>query len=346
MRNRCARWMLRSLVLLLVAVLSAFATFGARTAYAEELRLIARYPIQGEFRHIQGFDIDRDGSLLLVDREAPAVVRIDATGRRIASYSQPGKRYCEISAPTAVAATTDGFVLFDFARQHLLRFGPKGDCQSDDLLRTFQATGGLAMSGNRLIGGGSLMKLMPGERCVFFSTDAIGASPTCLLTIKDDKLWLLYGRRFIAASKTTAYYMVPYEPVLYISNGTAVARAVPLAGLGIPVATLPADELQIRMDRGRYFDFYNRQAVIEGVAATRVGVVVATRTPGKEHRVDLRYFKDGSATASASASLMIAPVTGGYPVHIRGNGDDRVYVLIAKGTHPSLHYEALVYQIR
>jgi hypothetical protein len=62
--------------------------------------------------------------------------------------------------------------------------------------------------------------------------------------------------------------------------------------------------------------------------------------------VDLRYFKDGSATASAAASLAIAPATGAYPVHIRGDGDDRVVLLIAKGKHPSLRYEAVVYKIR
>lgn len=326
-------------------VLCAFAILGAGTLHAEELRLIARYPIQGAFRQISGFDIDRHGNLLVADSEAPAVVRIDAAGKRIASYSQPGKSYCEISGPTAVAATMDGFVLFDFARQHLLQFGPGGECQSDDLLRTFQSGGALAMSGNRMIGGGSLMKKRPGERCVFFSTDSEGSSATCLLTITDDKLWFLYGREFADASKTTAYFMVPYDPVLYISNGTAAAKPVPLRGLGVGGATLPADELQIRMDRARYYDFYNRQSVVEGVAATRAGVVVATRTPGKEHRVDLRYFKDGSATASAAASLTMAPVIGGYPVHIRGNGDDRVVLLIAKGKHPSLRYEAVVYQI-
>ncbi len=329
-------------------VLCAFAILGAGTLRAEELRLVARYSFQGVFSHIKSFDIDPQGNLLVVDSDAPAVVRIDAGGKRIGSYSQPGKAYCEISGPEAVAATTDGFVLFDFARQHLLRFGPDGECQSDDLLRTFQTNGALAMSGSRLVGGGSLMKKKKGERCVFFSTDsdASAASATCLLTIYDDKLWLLYGRRFVDASKTTAYYMTPYDPVLYVSNGTAVARALPLRGLGVGGATLPADELQIRMDRAKFFDFYNRQTVIEGVAATRAGVVVATRTPGKEHRVDLRYFKDGSATASAAASLTMTPVTGAYPVHIRGNGDDRVVLLIAKGKYPSLRYEAIVYQIR
>lgn len=333
---------------LLHVVLCALGILGAGNLRAEDLRLIARYPIEGAFRHITGFDIDRHGNLLVADAETPAVVRINANGRRIGSYSQAGKRYCEISKPTAVAATTDGFVLFDFARQHLLRFGPNSECQSDDLLRTFQTDGPLAMSGSRLVGGGSLMNKKPGERCVFFSTDseATSSSVTCLLTITDDTLWLLYGREFVDASKATAYYMAPYEPVLYISNGTAVATAVSLQGLGVTGVALPADEREIRRDRAKFFDFYNRQAVIEGVAATRAGVVVATRTPGKEHRVDLRYFKDGSATASAAASLTIAPVTGGYPVHIRGNGDDRVYLLIAKGQHPSLRYEAVVYQIR
>jgi len=328
-------------------ILCAFAILGAANLDAEELRQVARYPIQGVFRHIKGFDIDRNGDLLVVDSEAPAVVRINANGKRIESYSQPGKQYCEISGPAAVVATMNGFVLFDWDRQHLLRFGRDGECQSDDLLRTFQASV-LAISGGRIVGGGSLMKMIPGERCVFFSTDLEGSasSATCLLNIKDDKLWLLYARQFVDASRTAAYYMTPYEPVLYISNGTAAAKAIPLRGLGVASATLPADELQIRMDRTKFYDFYNRQTVIEGVAATRAGVVVATRTPGKEHQVNLRYFKDGSATASAATSLTIAPVTGGYPLHIRGNGDDRVVLLIAKGKHPALSYEAVVYQIR
>jgi hypothetical protein len=328
-------------------VLCAFAVLGAGTLRAEELRQIARYPIQGVFRHIKGFDIDRHGNLLVVDSEAPAVVRIDPIGKRIESYSQPGKQYCEISGPAAVFATMNGFVLFDWNRQHLLRFGPDGECQSDDLLRTFQA-GVLATSGGRIVGGGSLMPKIKGERCVFFSTDfeASASSATCHLNITDDKLWLLYSRQFVDGSRTAAYYMTPYEPVLYIANGTAAARAIPLRGLGVARATLPADELQIRMDRTKFYDFYNRQTVIEGVAATRAGVIVATRTPGKEHQVHLRYFKDGSATASATTSLTIAPVTGAYPLHIRGNGDDRVYVLIAKGKHPSLSYEAVIYQIR
>jgi hypothetical protein len=328
-------------------ILCAFAILGAAALHAEELRQIARYPIQGVFRHIKGFDIDRNGNLLVVDSEAPAMVRIDANGKRIESYSQPGKKYCEISGPAAVVATMNGFVLFDWNRQHLLRFGRDGECQSDDLLRTFQADV-LAMSGGRIVGGGSLMKLIPGERCVFFSTDleASASSATCLLNIKDDTLWLLYGREFVGTSKTTAYYMTPYEPVLYISNGTAVAKAVSLHGLGVAGAAVPADEREIRRDRAKFFDFYNRQTVIEGVAATRAGVVVATRTPGKEHQVNLRYFKDGSGTASANTSLTIAPVTGGYPLHLRGDGDDRVVLLIAKGKHPALSYEAVVYQIR
>jgi hypothetical protein len=332
---------------LLLLVVYAFVVLGASTLRAEELRQIGRYPIQGAFRHIKGFDIDRYGNLLVVDSEAPAVIRVDAKGKRIASYSQAGKHYCEISGPAAVIATANGFVLFDWARQHLLRFGSDGECQSDDLLRTFQA-GALTVSGGRIIGSGSLMKKIPGERCVFFSTDleASASSATCLLNITDDKLWLLYGRQFVDASRTAAYYMTPYDPVLYVSNRTAVATAVPLRGLGIAPATLPADELQIRMDRTKFYDFYNRQTVVEGVAATRTGVVVATRTPGKEHKVDLQYFKDGAGTASAAISLTMAPVTGGYPLHIRGNGEDRVVLLIAKGKYPALSYEAVVYQVR
>jgi len=328
-------------------VVFAFAIFGAGTLRAEELRLTARFPIQGLFRNIRGFDIDRRGNLLVVDSEAPLVVRIDASGNAIDSYSQPGKRYCEIAAPAAVIATMDGFVLFDWDRQHLMRFGREGECQSDDVLRTFQA-GALTTSGGRIVGGGSLMPKVKGERCVFFSTDfeASASSATCLLNIKDDKLWLLYARQFVDGSRTAAYYMTPYEPVLYVSNGTASAKAIPLAGLGVPRATLPANELQIRMDRTKFYDFYNGQTVIEGVAAARAGVVVATRTPGKEHQVQLRYYKDGAATASAAASLNIAPVTGAFPLHIRGDGEDRVYVLVAKGKHPSLSYEVFVYQIR
>lgn len=332
---------------LLLLVLCAFAILGTDTLRAEELRQVARYPIEGVFRHIKGFDIDRHGNLLVVDTEAPAVVRIDPNSKRVESYSQPGKRHCEISGPAAVIAMMNGFVLFDWDRQHLLRFGPDGDCQSDVLLRTFQ-TDVLTMTGGRIVGGGTLIPKVRGERCIFFSTDidASASSSKCLLNIKDDKLWLLYAREFVDASRTTAYYMTPYDPVLYVSNGTAAARAIPLRGLGVARATLPADELQIRMDRTKFYDFYNRQTVVEGVAATRAGVVVATRTPGKEHQVHLRYFKDGSATASAATSLTMAPVTGAYPLHIRGNGEDRVYVLIAKGKHPSLRYEAVIYQIR
>src|SRR4051794_24602435 len=166
-------------------VLWPLAILAAGTVRAEELRLIARYQIQGTFRHITGFDIDGHGNLLVADSEAPAVVRIDTNGKRIGSYAQAGRRYCEIAKPTAVAATTDGFVLFDFARQHLLRFGRNSECQSDDLLRTFQTDGGLKMIGSRLVGAGSLMNKKRGERCVFFSTDseASVSSATCLLTI-------------------------------------------------------------------------------------------------------------------------------------------------------------------
>ena len=328
-------------------VLIAFAILGAGTVRAEELRQVARYPIEGSFRHIKGFDIDRDGNLLVVDTEAPAVVRVDPNGKFVDSYSQPGKKYCEISGPAAVIATMNGFVLFDWGRQHLLKFGPDGECVSDELLRTFQ-TDVMTMSGGRILGGGTLMPKVRGERCIFFSTDidASAASSKCLVNIKDDKLWLLYARQFVDASRTAAYYMTPYDPVLYVSNGTAPAKAIPLRGLGVARATLPANELQIRMDRTKFYDFYNAQTVVEGVAATRAGVVVATRTPGKEHQVHLRYFKNGSATASATASLNMAPVTGAYPLHIRGNGEDRVYVLIAKGKHPSLRYEAVIYQLR
>jgi hypothetical protein len=338
--------MLRALVLLHL-IYCAFAILGAGPVRAEELRQIARYQVDGAFRNISSFAVDRQGNLLVVDHDGPAVVRVDPTGKRIGSYSQPGKSYCEISGPSAVAGTRDGFVLFDFRRQHLLRFGPDGECQSDDLARTFQAST-LAMSGTRMVGGGSLMKKVPGQRCVFFSTDFADSpgSSACLLTIKNDKLWLLYGRQFVDASLTTAYYMAPYEPVLYTSNGTTEAHAVALQGLGIAPAVLPSNEEQIRMDRARFYDFYNGQTVIEGVAATSKGVVVAVRTPGNEHRVDLRYFRGNSTTASAVASLTIAPVTGAYPVHIRGNGRDLVYVLIAKGRYPSLHYDVVVYQIR
>lgn len=337
--------MLRPSVLLRV-VHCLLAILGTGALRAEELRLVARYPIEGVFRHVKSFTVEPRGNLLVVDSEGPLVVQVDSAGKRVRTYSQSGRRYCEIAGPTAVASVADGFVLFDFGRQHLLRFGPNGECQSDDLLRTFQADA-MAMKGNRIVGAGSLMKKVPGERCVFFSTDSAASltSAACLLTIKNDKLWLLYGREFVDASGTAAYYMVPYEPVLYISNGTAAARAVPLRGLGVTAATLPSNEEQIRMDRTRFFDFYNGQALVEGVAATSAGVVVAARTPGNASKLDLQYFKDGSPTASATASLMLPRVAGAYPVHIRGNGGDRVYVLVANGTHPSLHYEVVVYQL-
>jgi hypothetical protein len=328
-------------------ILCALAVLGAGILRAEELRQVARYPVEGVFRHVKGFDVDRSGNLLVIDSEAPAVVRIDAKGKRIASYSQPGKQYCQITAPTAGIVTKNGFVLFDWGSQRLLRFGPGGECESDHVLRTFQA-GVLATTGDRIAGGGSLMPKIRGERCVFFSTDfdASASSATCLLNITDDKLWLLYGRQFVDASKSAAYYMTPYEPVLYTSNGIGPASAIPLNGLGIVRPTLPADELQIRMDRTRFYNFYNGQTVIEGVAATRAGVVVATRRPGKENQVHLYYFKDGSSNASATTSLAMDPVTGGYPLHIRGSGEDRVVLLIAKGKYPSLTYEAVIYQIR
>lgn len=333
----------------LLHVVVALATvLGSGATRAEELRQVLRYRLEGEFRHVLGFDVDRQGNLVVVDSERPAILRFDPKGRRTASHTQSGKRYCETSSPTAVTMTADGYVVYDIDRQYLLLFNPRGECQSDQRQFTFQAgAGGLtSFPDQRLVGAGSLMKKARGERCVFFSTDAYARSPKCLLNITDDSLWLLYGREYTDASATTAYFMVPYEPVLYVSDGSTPAHAARLQGLGLQAAVLPSDEHVIRADRALAYAYYNQQSVVEGVGALRSGAVVAVRTPGTQHRIDLRYFKNGSVTASASTSFSVPPVVGGYLLHIRGDGTDRVYVLLASGKYPALRYEAVVYQLR
>ncbi len=321
---------------------------GAAPIRAEELKQVSRYRLEGEFRDIMGFDVDAQGNIVVVDSERPAVVKFDPKGRRIAAHTVSGKGYCEVSSPTAVTMTADGYVVYDVDRQYLLLFDRRGQCQSDQRQFTFQAGAGAlsAFPNQRLVGAGSLMKKIRGERCVFFSTDAYAQSGRCLLNITDDRLWLLYGREYADASATTAYFMVPYEPVLHISDGLAPARAIPLQGLGLARAELPSDEHVIRADRALAYAFYNRNTVVEGVGAVRSGAVVATRTAGTQHRIDLRYFRGSSPTASASTSFTLPPVVGAYFLHIRGDGADRVYVLLASGKYPAVRYETVVYQLR
>ena len=328
-------------------------TFGltvcAGYARGEELRLLRRYALQAEFKHVLGFDITRGGEIIVVDYAKPAILRFDQFGKQQQSYSQSGRHYCEIAGPKAIAATSNGFMVWDQTKHTLLRFGVDGECESETLGKNFETPGGaLAWAGNRTIGGGSLMKFPLGRRCVFFSTDAQGtAEPSCLLWLDNDQLWLLYGREFVAATANTAYFMMPYEPVLYESSPpTSPARPIRLDGLTLPTPALPANYQSILSDRKRFFDFLASQSLVEGVAATAGGVVVATRTPGKQHRIDLRYYRRGSRSATAKAFLIIDPPSGGFPLHIRGDGNKQVYLLIAKGTFPSLHYEALVYEVR
>jgi hypothetical protein len=321
---------------------------GATVSGAEELRISSRFTLDGTFHHIASFTVDAQGSLIIADSDAPSVVKVDQVGRRIATFSRPGSSYCEVQEPSAVTVTNEGFLVFDMGRQHLLAFSTDGECLSDQLARTFQTAGPLTRRGTRLVAGGSLLKKKRGERCVFFSTDSAGSpsSAVCLLNITDDRRWLLYGREYVAASRRSVYYMNPYEPVLYTSDGLTGAKAVPLSGLGVPTATLPTNERAIRMDRASFYKFYNGQTLVEGIAATRSGIVVVTRTPGNAARLDVRYFRDGATTPSAATTLSIPPVIGAFPVVVRGYDDDRVCLLVAKGTYPSLRYEAVIFQVR
>lgn len=336
---------------LLVAIFALSAISVAEMALpagvAPRLELVRRYRLQAPLRHVTGMDVLPGGGLIVADAEAPAVLKFDGDGKLQQSFGRPGRAYCEISGPNAVAASSKAVVIWDQERHHLLQFDPQGTCVADDVIRDYEIDrGALTFYGRegRLVAGGDRLR----TDCVFFSIDPRqpGADSPCLYSIADKRFWFLYGRAYVAAGTTVGYYAVPYEPAVWRSARASFA-ARPLRLFDTSLAPIfPANERQIRSNRSLYYQFYDSQKVLEGIAAVRNGLVAVTRTPrGTRHEVSLSYYPTGFTVATAVTTLNAEPVAGAYMLHVRGDGTSNIYVLLARGSWPSLNYDVLVYQL-
>ena len=313
-----------------------------------ELVRLREFPLSGTFRHVQGFAVTPDGGIVVVDHEAPAVLQFDAQGALVRSFSHAGMRHCEISGPEAVAVSDERVVIWDQRRHHLLQFDRDGTCLADDAITTYEIDrGALSFAGGHLVAAGDTLV---GADCAFFSIDPEQPREIddCHQALGSTAMWLLYGRSYVAARPDRSYFAVPYQSLLWQAGprgGHAEPRKVDAPS--IRAVPLPENERQIRSTRKLYYDFYNAQTVIEGVAAVADGIVLVTGAPaGAKRKLLLAHYTDGSPSAGATAVVGIDNAPGAYAVHVRGDGKQRVHLLVARGTWPSLHYSVLVYELR
>lgn len=340
MLNRTAR--------LASAIATAIAIACCSVALATTIKLARRYPLQKKFGHILSFDVGSDRSIVVADYDQLALSRFDSHGAFARSYSRAGRGYCDFSGPRAIAFSGQGVVAWD-KRHQLLQFRPDGQCTTTNPMLNYEVfSGALLSDGKTFLGGGNLFEKGPqGQVCVFFKFDeATMAQPRCLTWLRDARFHLLYARQYVARRGTSAWFMEAYSPDLYTWNGGGIPARRSTLQLNLPPPDFPSDERTVRATRDRFFDFYVHHQTVEGIAAVSGGVVVAVRTPsGAAQRLQLRYFADGSPTASAETAVDVPTPVGAYPFHVRAGPSNEVYVLAAHGTWPDLQYEVLVYNV-
>lgn len=335
--SRLGRWAL-------LAILTVVEITPARAA---TLALTGQYKLESLLRHAVSFDVVGSDRVVVADYDAPAIILFDARGARQRSFSRPGRAHCEIAGPRAVAASAQGIAVWDQQRHHLLQFDWDGTCSEDDVIVDWEiAAGAMTIRDHKLLVAGSV-----GESpCVFFSVDLRQPRlASCLYSVANEPILLLYAREFVTSGPRFNYFALPYESIIRRSNSGAMppARALFVRGINLPKPILPANERQIRSTRKLFFEFYNAQQLIEGIAAVSDGFVVVTRTPsGPKYQVDLYYYVDGSTTPAAASTFATEAVVGAYPVNVRGDGGKHVYLLVAHGSWPSLRYEVMTYEIR
>lgn len=309
--------------------------------------LIHDVALAGKFQNILGFDLMPDGGVIVVDRDAPAISAFDKEGRLVRSYSQPGSRHCEVTTPEAVAVTPRGIAVWDQKRHHLLRFKADGVCVADDVVFDYEIDrGALTRVDRGFVAGGDTLT---GSPCALFViADAAPVQlKSCLHTVADKARWLLYGRSYVATRASTSYFAVPFESTVWMSNGLHGGAVSLRSSLGrLPQQPIPQDERQIRSTRTRYYDFYASGRVVEGLAAVDGGVVLVTASPaGSRREVTMTLLRDDGSEAGTS-TVAVESARGAYATSVRGDGRNRVYLLLAQGVWPSVTYRVATYEIR
>jgi len=309
--------------------------------------LLHDVPLSGKFQNVLGFDVTPDGGTVVVDRDAPAVSAFDSQGHLVRSYSSPGTRHCEITTPEAVAVTPRGIAVWDQKRHHFLRFTSNGVCVADDVVFDYEIDrGALTRVAGGFVAGGDTLT---GRPCaLFFIADAAPTQlKSCLHRVTDQARWLLYGRSFVATRANKSYFAVPYESTVWMSDGvTEAARSLRASTGRIAEEPIPADERQIRSSRTRYYEFYASKHVVEGLAAVDHGVVLVTASPaGSRRELTMTLIRD-DGSEGGSTTLSTDGARGVYSTHVRGDGHDRVYLLIAHGAFPAVTYSVATYEIR
>jgi hypothetical protein len=318
----------------------------ATLASSATITLQRRYALHAAMRHAVAFDVGEDGRVVVADHDAPAVLSFDPQGNILRSYSHAGSAQCQIGGPRAVAISSEGIAVWDGTRHHLLRFTWDGTCTADDIVTGWEApNGSMARKGDSLFVAGDAAE----TPCVFFSVDLRhpGSVRTCFESLPNPAMSILYAREYVALSGASAEFAVPYEAAVHESQHGQPSRARALSNLALPVYSMPRNDIAIRSNRKLFFEFYNGQKLLEGIAGVTHGVVAVTRTPAAgKSRIDLSYYANGGSAPAATANVMTEPATGAYNVSVRGDGGRYVYLLVAHGTWPAPQYEMLVYEIR
>jgi hypothetical protein len=331
---------LRRLCIVATALLAAGTDLSASS-----LTFVREIPLTSAFHNVVGFDAGARG-IVVADRDLPAVLLFDLNGRLVRSFSQPGSRHCEITAPEAVAFTPRGIAVWDQKRHHLLRFTSEGVCVADDTVMAYEVDrGALARGSGDFIAAGDTLS---GPQCSMFSIvdTAPSVVRTCFHTAADQQRWLLYGRSYIAVRGSHTYFAVPYDSSVWHSEGLRSATLLPGSGEHIATVPVPANEAQIRSSRRLYYDYYATQTSVDGLAAVTAGVVVVTGSPhGPQRELTLTLIHDGGAREPAVTRL-VDQAKGAYAAVVRGDGDRRVFVLLAHGSFPSTQYSVLMYETR
>jgi hypothetical protein len=327
-------------------IIATFVLFFATAASAATLVLHRRYPLHAAMRHAVAFDVGENGRIVVADHDAPAVISFDAQGNVERSYSTAGSAHCQIGGPRAVAVSKNGIAVWDGSRYHLLQFSWDGTCTADDIAPGWEApAGAIAISGETLFVAGDAAE----TPCVFFSVDLRHPRSvrTCFDSLPEGSMSILYAREYVALRGDAVDFAVPYEAAIRESKHGHPAKSHPLSNLGLPRYSIPPNDLAIRSTRKLFFEFYNGQKLLEGIAGVKDGVVAVTRTPvSGKNRIDLNYYPSGATAPAAAATIVTEAATGAYNVSVRGDGGKYVYLLVAHGPWPGPQYEVLVYEVR
>ena len=319
---------------------------SATAAPAATITLSRRYALHAPMRHAVAFDIGENGRVVVADHDGPSVISFDAQGNVERSYSKAGSAHCQMGGPRAISVSKNGIAVWDEARHHLLQFSWDGTCTADDIAPAWEApTGSIAISGETLFVAGDAAE----TPCVFFSVDLRhpGNVRTCFDSLPDQAMSNVYAREYVAMRADAVYFALPYEAAILESKHGQPAKRQVLSNLGLPSYSIPPNDLAIRSTRKLFFEFYNGQKLLEGIAAVAGGVVAVTRTPaGGKNRIDLNYYPTGGSVPVATATVMTESATGAYNVSVRGDGGKYVYLLLAHGAWPKPRYEVLVYEVR